>query len=379
MGNLSINTSSQLRIANRQKVFHTLYEHTNISKQDLCQLLSMSLPTVTQNLKELEALGLVERRGLYESTGGRKAQIYHFNASARIAIGVVLLKEMYRITAIDLYGHTLLSEVHPVYFSRTKTYWSSLGDDIRQLIAKISDQPQQILGVVIALQGLVSTDGTSVLYGEILECTGLSLDEIQPWIPFPCTLMHDTEASAIAESWVQKDLKDAVLLSLTRNFGGALILNGEVHRGHSLSSSVIEHMRLHPNGLPCYCGKRGCIEAYCSAHALSVSAGESIENFFLTLRAGDTNRRQIWETYLHNLALAINNIRMILDCDYIIGGYLLFFMTEDDFILLERYVNEECSFESAPIHLKRSVFSEDSAAPGAAISLIKKFLRTFEF
>lgn len=374
---ISSATSSELRNANRRRVLHAVYEHTGISKQDLSQKLSMSLPTVTQNLKEFEAMGLIERRGLCESTGGRKAQIYHFVSDARVAIGVILLKEFYGLVIVDLYGRVLKSQRFSIPFTRTQTYFEQLGQNIHSFTSGISYDRDQILGAAIALQGLVSHDGKTVIYGEILNCTGLTLDEIQAYIPYPCTLIHDTEASATAEVWAQKDLKDAVLLSLTRNFGGALIIGGDVHRGRELSSSVIEHMRLYPNGRPCYCGKKGCIEAYCSAYALQLAADEPLEQFFPALRQGSPERTAIWQRYLQDLAIAINNIRMLMDTEYIIGGYLQKFMEDQDFILLAQFVDRECSFQSAPVHLRRSVFSDDAAAPGAGILLVKRFLGSF--
>ena len=370
-------TSSELRVTNRRRVLRIVYEHKEISKQDISRKLSMSLPTVTQNLKEFENLGLIERRGLYESTGGRKAQIYCFVSDARISVGVILLKESYGIVMADLYGKILKAEEFPIPFARTSAYFEQLGTSVREFVSLTPYRQDQVLGVSIALQGLVSADGTAVIYGEILDCTDLTLEEIKRHIPYPCTMIHDTEASATAEVWAQKDLKDAVLLLLTRNFGGALIINGQVHRGHALSSSVIEHMRLYPGGRSCYCGKKGCIEAYCSAYALQLQAGEALKGFFSALRAGSRERAVIWDHYLHDLALAISNIRMLLDCEYVIGGYLQRFMEDQDFSLLTRYVNEECPFKSSPVYLRRSVFTEDSAAPGAAIALVRKFLDSF--
>lgn len=413
-------TSTDIRIANRRKVLRAVYGHKEISKQGISQALSMSLPTVTQNLKEIEAMGLIERRGLYESTGGRKAHIYHFVSRARIALGVVLLKEFYRIAAVDLYGNVLKSEVFQVPFSRTEDYFQGLGREIRdfaweavqrreekraedkekaeaeskaetgpetgagdqresgiQIQGEILPWKQQILGVSIAIQGLVSNDGSTVIYGEILGCTGLKLQEIQRAVDFPCTLIHDTEASAIAEMWFRKSKKDAVLLSLNRNFGGALIVNGDVHRGQEFSSSVIEHMRLYPEGRPCYCGKKGCMEAYCSANALQQEAGEPIKQFFQAMRSGCRERTAVWHRYLRNLAMGINNIRMLFDCEYIIGGYLHSFMEEQDFFLLAQYAKEECSFQSTDIRLVHSAFTDDSAAPGAGIFLVKRFLNSF--
>lgn len=413
-------TSTDIRIANRRKVLRAVYGHKEISKQGISQALSMSLPTVTQNLKEIEAMGLIERRGLYESTGGRKAHIYHFVSRARIALGVVLLKEFYRIVAVDLYGNVLKSKEVPVPFSRTEDYFQGLGREIRnfaweavqrreeeraegkekagaeskaetgsetgagdqresgiQIQGEILPWKQQILGVSIAIQGLVSNDGSAVIYGEILGCTGLKLQEIQRAVDFPCTLIHDTEASAIAEMWFRKSKKDAVLLSLNRNFGGALIVNGDVHRGQEFSSSVIEHMRLYPEGRPCYCGKKGCMEAYCSANALQQEAGEPLKQFFQAMRSGCRERTAVWHRYLRNLAMGINNIRMLFDCEYIIGGYLHSFMEEQDFFLLAQYAKEECSFQSTDIRLVHSAFTDDSAAPGAGIFLVKRFLNSF--
>lgn len=366
-------TSSDLRTTNRRRVLNAIYQKKEISKQGLARDLDMSLPTVTQNLREWESLGLIERKGLYESTGGRKAHIYRFVATAHIAIGVVLLKELYRIVAVDLYGKVLQSDEIVQPFARSPEFFYELGKNVNDFIGKLVLAPSCILGVCIAVQGLVSPDGNTVIYGEILNCTGLTLEEVKINIPYPCTLIHDTEASAVAELWAQKDLKDAVLLSLTRNFGGALITNGVVHHGLELSSGIIEHMRLYPHGRLCYCGKQGCIEAYCSAYALQYDAGEPLEQFFEAIRRGDENRLKIWQTYLKNLAIVINNIRMIMGNECIIGGYLLRFMNNEDFLQLKEYVEQECPFHFSDIHIRRSVYLDDAAAPGAAISLVKKF------
>lgn len=192
-------TSSDLRATNRRRVLNAVYQRKEISKQGLSQELCMSLPTVTQNLKELEAAGLVERKGLYESTGGRKAHIYRFVADARVAVGVVLLKDLYRIVAVDLYGVELKSEEVHRPFSCDDGYFLQMGEHVNALIAALGCDPVRILGVCIALQGLISPDQTAVAYGEILNCTGLTLDRVAAGIPYPCALIHDTEAAAAAE------------------------------------------------------------------------------------------------------------------------------------------------------------------------------------
>lgn len=366
-------TPSSLKDLNYRRVLDALYEQRETSKQNLSHTLNMSLPTVTQNLLELERQGLVERKGHFQSTGGRKAQIYQFAATARIAIGVLLLKECYYIVAVDLYGKTLCSRERFTPLSRTEAYFRQLGREINSFAADLPCRPEQILGVSIAIQGIVSPSGDCLLYGEVIHCTGLKLDEVQCYVNYPCRFLHDTEATAMAELWNYPELKDVALFVLSRNFGGVLIINRELHRGRDLCA-MIEHMCLHPEGHPCYCGKRGCIETYCSGDALLREAGEPLERFFWGLRAGDIRRQKIWQTYLKNLALAMNNVRMVVDLEYVVSGYLLKFMTNEDFETLTQYVNELCFFQPAKIRIHRSVYVENVAACGAAISLAKEFL-----
>jgi len=368
----SLNSTS-LRIANRRRVLDAVYACKEISKQGISQLLGLSLPTITQNLKEFESLGLINRHGLFDSTGGRKAQVYHFCATARIAIGVLLLKEGYHIVAADLYGNILKSATVTTPFFRTTDYFQQFGNRINLFVREMDLHPDQVLGVCIAVQGLVSLDGEKIFYGEVANCTNLTINDLQPYIQYPCSFIHDTEATAEAELWTQKDLSDAVLLVLSRNFSGILIRDGALHRGKTLSGTI-EHMRLHPKGYRCYCGKKGCVETYCSSDALLRDAGRPLQVFFNDLRAGDENSREIWHTYLQNLALTINNIRMVVDLDYVISGYLLKFMNDDDFQLLAQYAKDDCSFDIEKVNLRRSAFSEDVAACGAAISLVKNYM-----
>lgn len=67
---------------------------------------------------------------------------------------------------------------------------------------------------------------------------------------------------------------------------------------------------------------------------------------------------------------------MIVDLDYVISGYLLKFMNDDDFKLLAQYAKDDCSFDIDRVTIRRSDFSEDVAACGAAISLVKNYIES---
>lgn len=368
-------SSTDVREKNAKRLLRYIYDHGSVSKQGISHDLAMSLPTVTQNINRWEELGIVEKTGQFESTGGRKAYGYHIASTLKVAIGVSILKEFYHITLVDLYGCTLFSQFFQIPFSKEEEYYRALVSEMTRMVQKMKLRDEQILGVKIAVQGLVSTDGKQFVYGKILETDQFPLLEmIQQKIKYPCAMIHDTEAAAMAELWAQKDISDAVILYLNRYFGGAVIIHGRIYQGCELPSSILEHMTLYPGGIKCYCGKKGCIESYCSAYALKRNAGEPLESFFDKLRAGEAGAEKIWEEYLRNLAIAINNMRMLMDTEYIIAGYMLRFILPEDIHMLQRFVDAESPFKTRNVKIRVSAYPEDSAAPGAAICLIKAYL-----
>lgn len=369
-------TTMELKQVNRGKVFSYIYQERETSKQAIAQELGMSMPTVTQNVNFLLENGLVEKRGQYKSTGGRKAGILCCNALSRIAIGVELLKEQTRVAAVDLYGNVLAQKDFPVQFQPTEDYLAQFGEWINSFVHALPYDPASVLGVRIAIQGLISPDGETVSYGEIIKCTGMKRADFQKYIEFPCSLVHDIDASAAAELWHHPEISDAVFFSLNRNLGGALIVNGELHQGKHFSSGIVEHICLEPGGLPCYCGRRGCAEAYCSANSLVLRSHMDWDTFFQHVHSGDTICRKIWDDYLHYLARAMDMVRMVVNCEFILGGYLQHFFTDQDIARLQQYVEEQCAFKGMRFSLRRDQYGEMASALGAAMQLLKIFLQS---
>lgn len=367
-------TSHELKKQNRSKVYQYIYHTRGASRPELAAALQMSLPTLSQNLLELEQKQLITKSGFKASTGGRKAQILACNATARIAIGAEILKEFVQVCAIDLYGSVIGQTQVELPFSNEPAYFQLLGSAFHGFIASLPWDKSQILGVGIAIQGLVSADSQQVTYGKILNCSGLTLSQFQQYLDFPCLLIHDSEAAACAELVHLKNISHAVYLSLNRNLGGAIILNGSVYRGNSLLSGTLEHICMIPGGRPCYCGKNGCLETYCSADSLKQSSGLSLDVFFQRLRSHEKRESEIWHTYLEHLAMAISNIRHVIDCDVIIGGLLNTYLTEEDFLLLTELTQHFCTLSDKKIHLISGRHDLNLASVGAGLCYITEFL-----
>ena len=368
-------TNISVKKINRSKVYQYIYRKKIKSKLQIVQDLQMGLSTVSQNLNLLEQDGLIEKNGYFESTGGRKANAIQIVSDFRISIGIGILKNMFHITAVDLYGNTLYTNTIPFPYSNTPDYYKQVTDKIKEFIATNQYDEEKILGVSIATQGITSPDHSTVLYGNIMNNTGMILEDFSRYLPYPCYLEHDSKSAAFLELWKHPELDSAVVFLLNRNLGGAIITNHQIHQGSSMHSGTIEHICINPDGPLCYCGNRGCLETYCSANALEQAAGMNIKDFFSLLREKKSPQlTQIWKDYLHHLAFAMKNINLIIDAPIIISGYLAPYFLEDDIAYLTKHINVSSPFALNKEHIFVGTNGQYTPAIGAALFYVNQFI-----
>ena len=212
-----------------------------------------------------------------------------------------------------------------------------------------------------------------ITYSHVLGLNAIPFAEVTRYFPYPCQLLNDANAGAYAAGMHAKMPERFFYLSLSNTVGGAVFHHGTLVQGRSFRCGEAGHMTIHPGGRKCYCGKLGCLDAYCAAGILSDAAGGSLEQFFEYLDAGDVKMTALWEVYTSDLAMAVNNIHMILDCDVMLGGY----------------VGSRIGAHIEQVREKaagRNTFSEDggyiracsggnrTAAMGAALGIIETFL-----
>ena len=370
-------TTIALKKINRSKIHQYIYRSKLTSKLQIVQDLQMGLSTVSQNLNLLENEGLIEKNGYFDSTGGRKANAIQIVSDFRISIGVGILKNMFHITAIDLYGNTVYTDTIPLTYSNTAAYYQQITDKVKDFIDKNQYPENKILGVSIATQGITSPDNTTVIYGNIMNNTGMRLKDFSRHLPYPCHLEHDSKSAAFLELWNHPELDSAVVLLLNRNLGGAIITNHQIHQGRSMHSGTIEHICVNPDGPLCYCGNRGCLETYCSANSLEQASGMTIKEFFPLLREKKSPQLiQIWEDYLKHLAFAMKNLNLVIDAPIIISGYLAPYFTEDDTDYLLRQINSMTPFELKEEQILVGTHGQYTPAIGAALFYVKEFIQS---
>ncbi|WJZ00370.1 Glucokinase [Corynebacterium hansenii] len=95
-------------------------------------------------------------------------------------------------------------------------------------------------------------------------------------LPLPVTLEHDANSAAWGEYrfGAARGADDWVLFALGTGIGGAMMSGGRIYRGAHGTAPEFGHLTVVPGGRPCSCGKRGCLERYCSGTALAATARE---------------------------------------------------------------------------------------------------------
>ena len=370
-------TNISLKKINKSKVYQYIYKNKVTSKLQIVSDLQMGLSTVSQNLNLLEQEGLIERNGYFDSTGGRKAQAIQIVPDFKISIGIGILKNMFHLTAVDLYGNAIFTNTFSVPYSNTSAYYEQIAETIREFTASNHYTEEKVLGISIATQGITSPDHTTVTYGTIMNNTGMKLEEFTRRLPYPCYLEHDSKSAAFLELWNHPELDSAVVFLLNRNLGGAIITNHQIHQGNSMHSGTLEHMCINPDGPLCYCGNRGCLETYCSVDSLEQAAGMTIKEFFPLLREKKSSQLiQVWEDYLNHLAFAMKNLNLIVDAPIIISGYLAPYFTDKDLSYLTEHINLTAPFKLDEGQILVGTNGQYTPAIGAALHFVDQFIHT---
>ena len=343
----------------------------------IVQDLQMGLSTVSQNLNLLEKEGLIDRNGYFDSTGGRKAQAIQIVSDFRISIGIGILKNMFHITAIDLYGNAFYTETIALPYSNTEEYYRQLTDKVRKFIAENHYPNEKILGISIATQGITSPDNSTVIYGNIMNNTGMKLEDFSRHLPYPCHLEHDSKSAAFLELWNHPELDSAVVFLLNRNLGGAIITNHQIHQGSSMHSGTLEHMCVNPDGPLCYCGNHRLSGNLLLCQRSGTVCRDACEgNFPSAPRKKIPRLAEHWEDYLNHLAFAMKNLNLIIDAPIIISGYLAPYFTEEDINYLLEHINTDAPFTLDRSQILVGTHGQYTPAIGAALYYVEKFTQS---
>ena len=363
-----------LRRKNRNRIFRLIYEKQQISRMEISNILSLSLPTVNQNLKELSSEGLIELTGTFGSTGGRRPTIISLASKSFISIGEEISSSMIRFTAIDLLGERIGATRIMRRFQDAPAYFESFAANLETFLNQNGIERRYITGVGISLPGIISLDSKLLETAPTLGVTQFPLSRFSEALPYPCLFDNDASAGGFAEQFGRDERKTMAYLSIEKGVGGAVFIDGKPYDGLNRRSAEFGHICVHPqNGILCSCGNTGCLEAHCSIDRLTADFGIPLEDFFMHLQRGEQPYTDRFQEYLSDLAVGIANIHMILDCDIVIGGQLTPFL-EPYMPQLSAMVDRHSLQQFTNSYLSLSRLRTLTSSTGAALRWVQRLL-----
>ena len=367
-------TNTDVKKLNKNRIFRLIYNSDKISRQEIADRLGLSLPTVNQNLKMLMEDGLIEYVGNFTSTGGRRAQAITIDNNARKAISVNIKADYINVDVVGLKGQIIYSMAVKAHFSKSSAYIEKLTDAVRHAVDYVGADADDILGIGITVPGILDDEKQILISAPPLKAKNYDFTKLISAIDYPVVVMNDARAEAYADHWFNGNPEDEkIYIMLGEGVGGAYINASAIRNGVHNRGGEFGHMVIHPGGKQCLCGKKGCFEAYVSEKVLSSELDMTLDNFFELAAQGNKNNSNVLDEYMDNLALGINNIYTMMDCDIVLGGTVAPYLKQYDNSIKERLVNDY-SFDTDADYLRISDGGGRKSGLGAALSFVARFI-----
>jgi glucokinase len=224
-------------------------------------------------------------------------------------------------------------------------FMPSLHDAIRWLLEATAAPA----GVGVGCKGIINPDSTRVefLRGPLHFLEGLRLSDIVG-LPVEVPVFADNDARvAMAGEMVwgaARGHDHALMLTLGRGVGGAVIAGGRLLRGYAGVAGHLGHITVDPDGPMCMCGNRGCLETVFSARAIEGEAWAAVHRgcsssltrlfreqpqlascrtIFQAAREGDDLAQTIVSRAIRGLGAGIAGLLHVFDPEIVIlGGHI---------------------------------------------------------
>jgi glucokinase len=195
------------------------------------------------------------------------------------AIGVDLGGTNLRVAVVDDRGKQLETITKPTALARGREHVvNEISGTISELVPRFAGS-HRLLGVGVGVPGII----------DLVSGTVDSAANLPGWSDYPVRrelerqlgvrvlLENDANCAAMGEKWIGagREVDDLCMITLGTGVGGGFVVSGKPWHGVTGMAGEVGHMTVIPDGSPCGCGSRGCLEQYASATAIRRMALEA--------------------------------------------------------------------------------------------------------
>jgi predicted NBD/HSP70 family sugar kinase len=263
-------------------VLRHVSEHGPRSRATIALETGLNKTTVSSLVTELIGLDLLVERGLEQrGTVGRPGQVVELSGSGVVALGLEINVDYLAVRALDLTGAERYRSIDVRDNRRIEVdaVLDRLGSLATVALEEVQASGLRPVGATVALPGLVDAAGGVLLVAPNLGWNDVpvveGLHDRLSGPGFPLAADNEANLAALAELWegTARGLSDVLYVSGEIGVGAGIIVAGELFRGSQGFGGEFGHMTVDPNGRPCACGSRGCLETIVGLEALLERAG----------------------------------------------------------------------------------------------------------
>jgi predicted NBD/HSP70 family sugar kinase len=332
-----------------------------ISRATLSGLTGLTRATVSALVDDLIAGSLLaEVAPVPRSGAGRPAVGLVVSPTGPAGLGLEINVDYLAACVVDLTGtvrHRLIEQAdqRPVGAVAALAGLARLATTARELA---DADGLSIAGAALAVPGLVAAHGLvrvapnlgwqDVDAPALLRAAALRLDDPR-LADLPITVDNEANLAALSELRAEGGSPSFIYVSGEIGVGAGIVLDGVLYRGRRGWSGEIGHVTVDPDGRPCRCGSRGCLEQYAGQEALHDLAG-----------AGAA------------LGIVLAGVINMLDVDTVVlGGVYAPLLPALGPLIDAELRRRVLTAELAPITLRAAALGSDAATRGAADLVVR--------
>ena len=375
------------RAVNQFNILNSIREAGRISRVEIAERTGQSPASVTNITADMlsEGLLLEEECGCKPRRGRRRIMLT-LNPEAAYVAGVKISAFQISFAVVDFVGEVKSSLTMPIRVSerRETTVADFIEDGVRHCVEDARLKMEDISGCGVAIAGFVDSASASCLWTPLKKGQTRIRDLVAARLKMDVYLENDANAVTVASQWfgLGKGVDNFLVVTMEHGVGMGIVVDGKLYRGSSGIGAEFGHMVLVPDGLPCRCGKQGCIEAYACDGCILRRAKEllgrrrgpvpdletlTIEDVTAMAKAGDAGLRKLFREAgtilgqgVAGLIQIFNPERLIVTGEGVRAGDLVFDPMRR---AVKKYLNRE-QFKATEIVIQE--WGDDDWARGAA-------------
>jgi predicted NBD/HSP70 family sugar kinase len=259
----------------KRSLLEAVSDHGPLSRSELALRTGLSKAAITGLSRELIQDGALEESEVASPPRqGRPSVLLRLNPAHGYFIGASIVEEPVTMVLTDFQGAVLGQRTAP-WSNDPQAIAGTIRDSIPHLLRGAGIPADRLRGIGVALSGLVNHDQDRCLHSANLGWIDLPVAAVvEQATGVPTFLENDANAVATGERLygLARDYRTFATVTFGDSIGCAHYVDGVLYRGHGGGAGEIAHCTIEPGGLPCRCGKRGCLDTVAPRQAILAQA-----------------------------------------------------------------------------------------------------------